>query len=79
MVGKRNQISSLIRGRPFFACHFQWTSRRGPVTYRLDETHKVGQPPESDWSVTKVTFDELWIYSRKGEEMKGLNQYSFID
>ena len=35
--------------------------------YRRDETHKAEQPPGRDWSVTKVMFDELWIYSGKGE------------
>ena len=87
MVGKQSQISRLIRSRaltlfclplpvdvPSNSRHV--TSRQ--FTYRRDETHKVVQPPGRDWSVRKVMFDELWIYSSKGEEMKGYNQYSFI-
>ena len=82
MVGKRSQISRLIGGRAltFFCLPLpvdvpsssrHVTSRQ--FTYRRDETHKAEQPPGRDWSVTKVMFAELWIYSGKGEEMKGFN------
>ena len=80
MIGTRSQISQLIGGRALtlFTFHFPWTSRRAPVTsrqftYQRDETHKAEQPPRRDWSVTKVMFDELWIYSDKGEEMVSIN------
>ena len=55
------------------------------AVYNRDEMHKVGQshdvtkctkydnPRKGLQSVTKVTFDELWIYSSKSEEMKGLD------
>ena len=70
MVGKRSQISRLIRGRaltlfclplpvdvPSSSRHV--TSRQ--LTYRRDETHKAEQPPRRGCSVTKVMFDELRI------------------
>ena len=84
MVGKRRQIPRLIGGRALtlfcltLPVDVPSSSRRALVTsrqftHRRDETHKVVQPSGRDWSVIKVMFDELWIYSSKGEEMKGFN------
>ena len=69
---------SINRWQSLDPFHFPWMSRRAPVmsrqfTYRRDETHKAEQLPRRDWSVTKVMFDELWIYSGKGEEMVSIN------
>ena len=78
MVGKRSQTFRLIRGRDLTLFCLPLpvdvsSSSRHVEAVRRDETHKVVQPPGRDWLLIKVMFDELWIYSSKGEQMKDFN------
>ena len=48
-------------------------SRRGSSNIDVTKCTKQATSRKRLRSVTKVIFDELWIYSSKSEEMKGFN------